>query len=157
MWKSIKINLFRGNIQGVVHLSSMRMRERITSIKGSNFQSKIQLHPTGGFIQQNSAILKEVSPLSLLTLHCFILTSSLCACEPDPCQMKLKQELCSRCTPKARKPFMGISGSKSAFGLSDHVQWRHSVKEKKLVQVKPPKYTLSVNVRASYTNPSLLH
>lgn len=50
-----------------------------------------------------------------------------------------------------------LSRSKSALGLSDHVQWWHSVKETKLVQVKPQKYTATVDVKASSTDPFLLH
>lgn len=68
----------------VVHSASMRMRERITSLKGSNLQSKTRLHSTVVLVQRNSAVLKHMPQLSLLTLHCFTLQSGFGLDELDP-------------------------------------------------------------------------
>lgn len=50
----------------------------------------MRLHPTGGLVQINSAGLKLMPQLSLLTLHRFTLQSGFDLYEPVPCQRKLK-------------------------------------------------------------------
>lgn len=90
MWIAIKINPFTGNTLKVVHSGSLRIRERVTSLKGSNLQSKIRLCPMVVLVQRNSAVLKCMPQLSLLTLHCFTSQSGFGLQELDPCQRKLK-------------------------------------------------------------------